>query len=82
MSGYSLFIRIFFPIYQQHYYVISKLPALGTNFFHYAAYLWNSMSIIEQLRWNNIAITKNYNDRSLKSELLLFLISNGTLKPK
>jgi len=73
MSGYSLFIRMFAPIYQK--YEIRQLKALGPSFLHYGAYLWNSLNYIEKLRWNNIAITKQYNEDSLRAEVLLFLIS-------
>ena len=74
MSGYSLFIRIFAPIYQKHYNEIRQLKALGPSFLHYGAYLWNSLNYIEQLRWDNIASTNQYNEESLRAEVLLFLI--------
>lgn len=70
MTGYSLFVRIFGQIYNKYQEDIRKLDALGHTFLHYAAYLWNRLGPVQQARWNGFSILQNYNEESLRAELI------------
>lgn len=74
MTGYSLFVRMFAPIYRKYKKQLSSSNvnyALGSSFLHYCAYLWHNLSDIEQSRWNTIAIIDSGtpSEKGLQSEV-------------
>lgn len=73
MTGYSLFVRMFAPIYRKYKDKIPPEDALGASFLHYCAYLWHNLTDVEQSRWNTIAIINSGSptEKSLSAEVLI-----------
>ena len=73
MSGYSLFIQAYLPIYYANTQSFKNLKktgsgSLGSGFLHIMAYLWQQLSVSGKKKWN----PRYEMHQKIKLDLVLF----------